>query len=68
MTYDDTPEICGIYAEFDPQVFGLTYTAQTKRKGSEVIIHSSNTRKVLFKPDVTFNEIKKLQRLGKELR
>ncbi|MEZ8106777.1 DNA adenine methylase [Vibrio cortegadensis] len=68
VTYDDTPEICGIYAEFEPQVFGLTYTAQTKRKGSEVIIHSPKTRKVLFKPDVTFNEIKKLQRLGKELR
>ncbi|HDM8044354.1 TPA: DNA adenine methylase [Vibrio campbellii] len=68
VTYDDTPEICGIYAEFEPQVFGLTYTAQTKRKGSEVIIHSSNTRKVFFRPDVTFNEIKKLQRLGKELR
>lgn len=68
VTYDDTPEICGIYAEFEPQVFGLTYTAQTKRKGSEVIIHSSNTRKVFFKPDVTFNEIKKLQRLGKEIR
>ncbi|HAV1497649.1 DNA adenine methylase [Vibrio parahaemolyticus] len=68
VTYDDTPEICGIYAEFEPQVFGLTYTAQTKRKGSEVIIHGPNARKVFFKPDVTFNEIKKLQRLGKELR
>lgn len=68
VTYDDAPEICGIYAEYEPQVFGLTYTAQTKRKGSEVIIHSPATRKVLFKPDVTFNEIKKLQRLGKELR
>lgn len=67
VTYDDTPEICGIYAEFEPQVFGLTYTAQTKRKGSEVIIHSPNTQKVFFRPDVTFNEIKKLQRLGKEL-
>lgn len=67
VTYDDTPEICGIYAEFEPQVFGLTYTAQTKRKGSEVIIHSPQTRKVLFRPDVTFNEIKKLQRLGKAL-
>ncbi|EGR0067926.1 DNA adenine methylase, partial [Vibrio parahaemolyticus] len=64
VTYDNTPEICGIYAEFEPQEFGLTYTAQTKRKGSEVIIHSPITRKVFFKPDVTFNEIKKLQRLG----
>ncbi|MFT5708681.1 MAG: DNA adenine methylase [Oceanospirillaceae bacterium] len=68
VTYDDAPEICGIYAEYEPQVFGLTYTAQTKRKGSEVIIHSPTTRKVLFKPDITFKEIKKLQRLGIELR
>ncbi|MDD1793802.1 DNA adenine methylase [Enterovibrio sp. ZSDZ42] len=67
VTYDDAPEICGIYAEFEPQVFGLTYTAQTKRKGSEIIIHSKKTKKVLFKPDVKFNEIKKLQRLGKEI-
>ncbi|MDC5855504.1 DNA adenine methylase [Vibrio europaeus] len=68
VTYDDTPEICGIYAEFEPQAFGLTYTAQTKRKGSEVIIHGQETKKVMFKPDITFSEIKKLQRLGKELR
>lgn len=68
VTYDNTPEICGIYAEFEPQEFGLTYTAQTKRKGSEVIIHSPITRKVFFKPDVTFNEIKKLQRLGTEIK
>ncbi|CDT93926.1 D12 class N6 adenine-specific DNA methyltransferase [Vibrio coralliirubri] len=68
VTYDEAPEICGIYAEFEPQVFGLTYTAQTKRKGSEVIIHSPVTRKVLFKPDITFKEIRKFQRLGTELR
>ncbi|EKO3572987.1 DNA adenine methylase [Vibrio navarrensis] len=68
VTYDNTPEICGIYAEFEPQEFGLTYTAQTKRKGTEVIIHSPITRKVFFKPDVTFNEIKKLQRLGTEIK
>ena len=40
VTYDDTPEICGIYSEYAPESFGLTYTAQTKCKGSEVIIHS----------------------------
>ncbi|PTO70117.1 DNA adenine methylase [Vibrio splendidus] len=68
VTYDEAPEICGIYAEFEPQVFGLTYTAQTKRKGSEVIIHSPVTRKVLFKPDITFKELRKFQRLGTELR
>lgn len=68
VTYDEAPEICGIYAEFEPQVFGLTYTAQTKRKGSEVIIHSPVTRKVQFKPDITFKELRKFQRLGTELR
>lgn len=68
VTYDDTPEICGIYAEFEPQPFGLTYTAQTKKKGSEVIIHKPDLLKVMFRPDITFKEIKRLQRLGRELR
>ncbi|MCD9526952.1 DNA adenine methylase [Photobacterium carnosum] len=68
VTYDDTPEICGIYAEFEPQSFGLTYTAQTKRKGSEVIIHKPDILKVQFKPDITFEKIKKLKRLGFELK
>lgn len=65
VTYDDTPEILGIYAEFEPNSFGLTYTAQTKRKGSELIVHSPNLTKVLFKPDISFKELKKLQNLGK---
>lgn len=59
VTYDDTPEICGIYAEYSPESFGLTYTAQTKCKGSEIIIHSPKLLKTVFKPDVTFAEIKK---------
>ena len=58
MTYDDSPEICGIYAEYKPESFGLTYTAQTKRKGAEVIIHSQELHKTRFKPDVTFKEVK----------
>lgn len=68
VTYDDTPEICGIYAEFEPQSFGLTYTAQTKKKGSEVIIHKPDILKVKYKPDITFKEIKKLQRTSRELK
>jgi DNA adenine methylase len=60
VTYDDTPEICGIYAEYSPEPFGLTYTAQTKCKGSEVIIHSPSIQKTGFKPDITFAELKKL--------
>lgn len=62
VTYDDTPEICGIYAEFEPESFGLTYTAQTKCKGSEVIIHSPILAKTGFKPDVTFDEVRRFYR------
>ena len=62
VTYDDTPEICGIYSEFEPESFGLTYTAQTKCKGSEVIIHSPNLLKTKFKPDVTFDEVRRYYR------
>lgn len=67
VTYDETPEICGIYSEFSPQPFGLTYTAQTKRKGSEVIIHKPELKKVLFRPDITFSELKKYQKLGNKI-
>lgn len=59
VTYDNTPEICGIYAEYSPEVFHLTYTAQVKCKGLEVIIHSPELLKVKFKPDVTFTEVAK---------
>ncbi len=62
VTYDDTPEINDIYSEFSPQPFGLTYTAQEKRKGTEVIIHKPNLKLCGYKPDVSFNELKKLQK------
>ncbi len=62
VTYDDTPEINSIYSEFDPDAFGLTYTAQTKRKGSEVIIHNPCLLRCDFKPDVTFKEIERLKK------
>ncbi|EBI1477225.1 TPA: DNA adenine methylase [Salmonella enterica] len=62
VTYDDTPEIRGIYSEFSPEPFGLTYTAQIKYKGAEVIIHSPDILKTNFKPDVSFNEIKRYYR------
>ncbi len=68
VTYDDTPEICGIYAEYSPESFGLTYTAQTKCKGSEVIIHSSDLIKAGLKPDVTFAELKRHHRNKKHNR
>jgi DNA adenine methylase len=59
VTYDDTPEICGIYSEYSPESFGLTYTAQTKCKGSEIIVHSPELKKTGFKPDVTFAEVRR---------
>lgn len=68
VTYDDTPEICGIYAEFEPQSFDLTYTAQTKRKGSEVIIHGPKTKKVFFSPDTSFAQLRKMKNLGRPAR
>lgn len=61
VTYDDTPEINEIYSEFNPRSFGLTYTAQVKRKGSEVIIHNPAVEVCKFKPDITFKELKKIK-------
>lgn len=62
VTYDNTPEICGIYAEYSPESFHLTYTAQTKCKGLEIIVHSPVLLKANFKPDVTFLEVKRFYR------
>lgn len=64
VTYDDTPEINAIYSEFEPDSFGLTYTAQTKRKGAEVIIHKPTLIRCNFKPDVTFSEISKFKKVN----
>ncbi|WP_016954505.1 DNA adenine methylase [Catenovulum agarivorans] len=61
VTYDDTPEINDIYSEFSPKAFGLTYTAQIKRKGSEVIIHKPNLKRCDFQPDITFDQLKKFK-------
>lgn len=63
VTYDDTPEINDIYCEYNPRSFGLTYTAQVKRKGSELIIHKPNLEVCKHKPDITFKELKKEQKL-----
>ncbi|KKC97838.1 DNA adenine methylase [Photobacterium halotolerans] len=62
VTYDNTPEISCIYSEFNPQPFGLTYTAQTKRKGSEVMIHGPMVEKCEYKPDITFSELEKMKK------
>ncbi len=61
VTYDDTPEINDIYSEFNPKPFGLTYTAQSKRKGTEVMIHKPSLALCDFKPDVSFKELNKIK-------
>ncbi len=61
VTYDDTPEINDIYSEFNPHPFGLRYTAQIKRKGTEVIIHNPATEICKYKPDITFKELNKIK-------
>ncbi|MEO9274333.1 DNA adenine methylase [Marinomonas sp. 5E14-1] len=62
VTYDDSPAIKGIYNEYTPLSFGLSYTAQVKRKGSEVIIHSPLLDKCGFDPNLSFDDIKKIKR------
>lgn len=62
VTYDDTPEINAIYTEFKPKSYGLSYTAQTKRKGTEIIIHKPLMRQSPFKPDITFKELAIIKR------
>lgn len=62
VTYDDTPEINDIYSEFNPHPFGLSYTAQIKRKGTEVIIHSPVVEICKYKPDITFKELNKIKK------
>ena len=62
VTYDDTPEINDIYSEFSPKPFGLTYTAQEKRKGTEVIIHAPHLKTSNLKPDVTFKELERIKK------
>ena len=60
VTYDDTPEINEIYHDYNPLSFSLSYTAQTKRKGSEVLIHKPENKTCDFKPNITFKELSKL--------
>jgi len=63
VTYDDTPEINDIYSEFSPKSFGLTYTAQSKRKGMEVMIHKPSLELCSYKPDVSFSDLNRLKKL-----
>jgi DNA adenine methylase len=42
LSYDNVPEILELYADFPLYQFGLSYTAQEAKKGSELLTHSSN--------------------------
>jgi DNA adenine methylase len=44
VTYDNTPEIAEIYAEFNPEPFALNYSAQIKRKGAELVMYSPKVK------------------------
>lgn len=67
VTYDDTPEINQIYSEFNPKPYGLTYTAQTKKKGAEVLVLDPRISPCTHKPDITFKELKRIKRESPKL-
>lgn len=64
ITYDDTPEIEDLYKDYSPTPFALMYTAQEKRKGTELIIHGPNCTALPYQPDITFRELRRAQRMG----
>ena len=43
LSYDNVAEIRSLYSNFDLYTFNLSYTAQLKKKGSELLLHSKNT-------------------------
>jgi DNA adenine methylase len=42
VSYDDTPEILALYKNHRPLQYGLTYSAQERRKGGEVMFYSAD--------------------------
>jgi len=40
LTYDNTPEIFQLYQQHQPLPFSINYSAQIKRKGSELVVFS----------------------------
>jgi len=45
VSYDDTPEIISLYEDYRPLQYGLTYSAQERRKGGEVMFFSDGLTK-----------------------
>ena len=62
VTYDNAPEIIDIYRDMKPSSFDLTYTAQEKKQGSEVIIYSPCINKSPLNPNISLIELKKIKR------
>lgn len=62
VTYDNTPEINTLYKKFKPKPFELNYSAQTKYKGSEVIIYGPNLIPCPFHPGLSFSQIDSLKK------
>jgi DNA adenine methylase len=48
LSYDNVPEILGLYADFPLYQFELNYTAQNIKKASELLTHS---------PEISFQSI-----------
>lgn len=44
LTYDLTPEIQSLYADFDQYEFGINYSVSTKRVGTELFVPSSRIK------------------------
>jgi DNA adenine methylase len=60
VTYDDIPEIVDLYSKYNPLSFGLTYVAQVKRKGSEVIVLKPTMITCPHPPDISFKQLQKM--------
>ncbi len=44
VSYDDAPEVCSLYKEYRQQKFGLGYSANSRYKGTEVMIYSDQVK------------------------
>ena len=62
VTYDDTPEINDIYSEYRPKPFGLNYSANVKRRGSELMIHKPSLTPCDFPPDMSHSDLSRLKK------
>ncbi|UOQ99868.1 DNA adenine methylase [Hymenobacter sp. 5317J-9] len=62
VSYDDAPEIIELYKDFRPLEYGLTYSAQDRRKGGEVMFFSKDlvVPKILNPSEVSDQAILKL--------